>query len=418
MKKPWLWMLISGLIALGAGWAVNQYRFGGASQFGPIGTDSDLSAENSVDYLTELAPSKGNPKAVVAGELTHDFGIMLPGSEGEKVFEISNEGTSDLLLSLGASTCKCTIGSLGKESIEPGEKTTVKLNWTIKPSDSGFSQSAEILTNDPSQPALRFDIVGMVVHDIDVVPSKWTFGEVASGDSFEVAGKIYSYLGYDIEPDELSFSMPEMTEHADFTVEAFEPTEEADGIRSAARQAFRVYAKVSPGLPQGPISPKLTFPFHRIEQADDAVSTRNSTDAANLQFLIPVSGRIVGPLSMIVNDQVTEAAGSYTYDFGRIQENDPRTATAFIVLRGKDRDNVSLRIGEVSPDGVVVAKLGKPKGSGSMKLFPLAIELIPGSESVERKGLSKDDYGSIWIESDNPNVSKMRVALKFSLDGR
>ena len=53
-----------------------------------------------------------------------------------------------------------------------------------------------------------------------------------------------------------------------------------------------------------------------------------------------------------------------------------------------------------------------------MTLYPLEIELVPGDEPVERLGNNKDDYGTIWIESDNPKVSKMRVALKFAIEGR
>jgi hypothetical protein len=53
-----------------------------------------------------------------------------------------------------------------------------------------------------------------------------------------------------------------------------------------------------------------------------------------------------------------------------------------------------------------------------MVLYPLEIELVRSEEPVERLGNSKDDYGSIWIESDNPKVTKMRIALKFAIEGR
>lgn len=418
MNKPWLWMLLSGLIGFGCAWVVNESRYGGPSRFGPLGTDTDLTAETANSYLEARAPGQGNPKIVVTGDLIHDFGVMTPGDEGEKVFEITNEGVSELELRLGASTCKCTIGSLDKESIAPGETTTVKLSWTVKANERTFSQSAQILTNDPANPALTFGISGRVIQDIDVVPEKWTFGEVASGDSFEVSGKIYNFMDYDIEPEKLRFSDPEMTKLSEFTVELFSPTKEADGIHSDARQAFNVRAAVKPGLRQGAFAPKLVFPFRSLV-ADDHVDSANEAQIdADLRILVPVSGRIVGELSMIVNDNVKEASGMYIYDLGRIQKNDPLTATAFVVLKGKERETVTLRVGDVSPDQVVKAKLGKPKGSGSMQLFPLEIELVPGSESVERQGLSKDDYGSVWIESDNPKVSKMRIALKFVLDGR
>ena len=53
-----------------------------------------------------------------------------------------------------------------------------------------------------------------------------------------------------------------------------------------------------------------------------------------------------------------------------------------------------------------------------MKLYPLELELIPGEELIERLGNDNEDYGSVWIESDNPKVTKMRVALKFAIEPR
>ena len=417
MSKPWLWMFVSAVIGMGAAWTVNFYRYGTESRFGPFGTDGAVTVSTAATDLESAEQATGNPKAfVVDGESSYDFGIMSPGDQGEHTFFIANTGQADLKLRLGASTCKCTIGALENESIAPGDKTGVKLSWQVKPDDVSFAQSAQILTNDPSEPALTFEITGKVVRDMDVVPLQWSFGEVAAGDSFEVAGTIYNFMDHDIEPTEPRFSDADMTELAEFSIEPFQPTRQADGIHSAARQGFRVVAKIESGLRQGALSRQLVFGFHKLDEQGNRMDATNDDKA--LEVLIPVSGSIVGPLGMILNDQLEERAGSYVYDLGRIGEDDPLTAKAFVVLKGKEHNNVKLRIGEVSPDQVIKAKLGEPKGSGPTRLFPLEIEMIPGTESVDRRGMSKDDYGWISIEADTPKVSTMRVLLKFSLDGR
>ncbi len=64
------------------------------------------------------------------------------------------------------------------------------------------------------------------------------------------------------------------------------------------------------------------------------------------------------------------------------------------------------------------ATLGEPKNRGTMTLYPLEIELVRGDLPVERLGNNSEDFGTVWIESDNPKVSKMRVALTFSIDAR
>ena len=69
------------------------------------------------------------------------------------------------------------------------------------------------------------------------------------------------------------------------------------------------------------------------------------------------------------------------------------------------------------PEGVIKATLGEAKDRGTMTLYPIEIELIPGKDPIERLGTTKDDYGSIWIESDNPKITPMRIAIKFAIEG-
>ena len=64
-----------------------------------------------------------------------------------------------------------------------------------------------------------------------------------------------------------------------------------------------------------------------------------------------------------------------------------------------------------------VSTLGEPNDRGTMTLFPIEIELIRGKDRVERLGTTKDDYGSIWIESDNIKITPMRIAIKFAIEG-
>lgn len=72
---------------------------------------------------------------------------------------------------------------------------------------------------------------------------------------------------------------------------------------------------------------------------------------------------------------------------------------------------------KVVPEGVIKATLGEPNDRGTMTLFPIEIELIRGKDRVERLGTTKDDYGSIWIESDNIKITPMRIAIKFAIEG-
>jgi len=415
-------MLVAALIGVGVAWAINAKRFGTEARFGPFRSGSNtpiesLQLQSSLESPADQSPD-GQPIAEVIGEPAHDFGIMAVGSTAQHSFVIANNGDAPLELRVGPSTCKCTVGELASNTIAPGEQSEVRLGWKVQTDDDQFSQSASILTNDPLQTELRFRITGKAVQDIEIVPASWSFGEAAPDEPLEVVGKIYSFLDHDIRPTELKYSDEELNELAEFEVRPFEPIAETDGVRAAARQGFEVRVTIAPGFRQGRFLRRFAFCFER-DDAGGQTSASASRDQDREQCVfVPTRGRVAGALSMVENTNLQRIGEAYLYDFGRIRQNDDTRRNAFVVLKGSERDNTSLRIGEVSPAGSVRAALGEPRGDGPKVLIPLEIELIPGRKPIRRLGKGKDDYGSVWIESDNPRVPKMRVALKFSLDGR
>jgi hypothetical protein len=113
-------------------------------------------------------PPKEGPfgKLVVLDDLTYNFGTMEQGQSGEHEFHVRNDGAGPLkLVARSASedhSCQCTVGSLGKEVLQPGEETTVKLAWTIKQPVTRFDHWAKIRTDDPQNQEKTFRIRGLV----------------------------------------------------------------------------------------------------------------------------------------------------------------------------------------------------------------------------------------------------------------
>ncbi|MGB7329527.1 MAG: DUF1573 domain-containing protein [Rubripirellula sp.] len=431
MKNFWIFVLLSAVAGASAAWAINYKRFGyRESAFGPFVVGGQITTEN-VDKFVNLSDVAGGEKVgrvEIEGDLEYDFGVMSPGDEGSKVFNIRNTGDGPLTLRLGASTCKCTIGELDKEALDPGEETEVKLTWTVKQGETEFGQSAQLLTNDPRMVAITLKIKGKVIEGFRLVPDAWSAGEVATGDPIEFEGSFYNYTDTKIQTKDVRFTSDTMNELAEFDVQPLEPSEYSPGNDSAI-QGFRVVVKLAPGMKQGNFSQNLLV---RVADdgspadASDAVASAADEDAEKKggpdddqrYISIPVSGRVVGTLRMLESSKLTLEGGEYVYNFGRIGPDDDLTARAFVVLKGSERDNTTLTIGETRPSGVVKAKLGEAKGRGSMVLYPLEIELVAGDKVISRLGKDRSDYGSIWIESDNPKVSRMRVVLKFAIEGR
>ena len=387
------------------------------AHFGAIKYGGDIDSSNVMAEVAKGYSSSG-AKVEMLTEEQHNFGVMAPNEKGSHVFVIRNAGTEPLTLSVGASTCKCTIGSLKSDTLPPGEQTEIDVSWTVKTNESTFSQSAQIITSDPFKEVINLEISGRVVRELEAVPDKWGFGEIAAGDSFEVGGKIFSYFEDTLVPGEMGFSISHMDELADIQVEEFKPSDE-DGEYADARQGFKVTASVKGGLRQGPVTTNMKFGF-QLEDKDGNPIVPEDAESPNQYYFPEVYGRVVGSLSMIVGSKLKSSSkgGGYTYNFGKLSDSDSKKAKAFIVLKGSEMNNTTLSIGETKPAGAVKASLGKPVKRETMVLYPLEIEITPGDKPIELLGKNKDDYGLFWVESDNPKVSRMLVAVKFAVDAK
>ena len=418
MKKLWLMMILAVALGTTVAWCVNYSRYGHRdARFGLMTLDGSIDAENVMAEVVKLH-SKSLAVAEVQGDTTYDFGVLAPNDTGEHSFVLKNVGEEPLTLKLGATTCKCTVGDLDANELEPGAETEIKLSWTVKTKADSFSQSAEVWTNDPKHPAIRFQITGKVVREVAVMPKAWLFGEVAAGEPFEMQGTVYTYYeDQEVVPTDISFTSKDLTELTEFIVEPFEPSE-ADGIHATARQAFKVTCKVKGGMRQGALETNFMFGFQRKDLDGKLIPPAEDDTDPNDYAVADVAGRIVGPISMITGTKVTEASGSFIYDFGRLDKDDSLTATTLVVLKGSERENTQLSIGEIYPAEAIQAKLGEPKIRGSQVIYPLNLEIIPGDKPLDYLGKSGTDFGWLWIESDNEKVARMRVAIKFAVDPR
>lgn len=432
--------LIFAAIGVAVALLINERRYGHYEPaFGPISYRGEIDASNAMSSLEEQWSEKF-PKAELPGGRTFDFGVMRRNEKGQHVFVVKNVGEEPLVLKVGASTCKCTVGELGDESLEPGEQTEVTMSWTVLTDESTFGQSAELRTNDPSLVAIRLEINGTVVRDVQTFPEEVTLGDVAAGEDTEFDVSVFSYMDVPMTAGDVKFSDEPIDEVTDFEVTSFEPSDQ-DGVNDSATQGFRIHAKIRPGLKQGPISSNVMLTLLPQADADTtagddatanptAPSTTESSPAANDELsasslpaervvYIPISGRVVGALSMLPNSRLKGmSGGGYVFDFGILGKDDPMTAKAFVRLKGDDHASTKLSIGEVSPPENVKATLGKPVGQGTMSLYPLELELIPGPSDMDRLGMNKGDYGFVMIESDDPQVPALKLILKFALPAR
>src|SRR5690606_11075723 len=141
-----------------------------------------------------------------------------------------------------------------------------------------------------------------------------------SGDSIELESVIYSFSKTPIAPDEFSFSNPMLTDLASFDVQEIGVDEDGEAALSSATQAFRIQDEIQPALPQGSISENFVFGF----VPRSAVEEQGMYEPESLsEFQTEITGKIVGPITLVESREVYNAESGYVYTMGVV---DPATA--------------------------------------------------------------------------------------------
>lgn len=407
--KTFLAVLLAALAGTVAAWTIVESRYGGQQvYFGVMDLEGNVTAQD-VPTLVNLGESEEVAKIELPGGNEHDFGVMRPDERGEHRFRIRNAGALPLNLRLGKTTCKCTLGDLDNNQLAPGEETTVKLEWKVETPADTFSQSAELMSNDPENPIVQLVIQGQVIRGLEIVPRAWTFGDIAAGEPITIKGTVYNHLDSDIRPDEPSFSTRFMRERGVIEVEPFTPGE-ADGVHASARQGFRVTATVPPGIPQGSVEGNFLFRYRRLNEDGEDQGDAETVGAS-------LSGRIVGVLGMIPHANLKEVKeGTYLLDLGRVAADEGHQSRAMVMVKGRQRDQIRLKIGEVHPPGVFELTLGEPTIRATTALYRLDIRLLEDRPAVALAGNINDEIGWVMIEADDADIPPMRLLIKVEQD--
>lgn len=148
--------------------------------------------------VDEVEATGGVPVAVVVSR-SYDFGRVNPHETMVHDFSVKNEGEAPLTIRIGQTSCKCTVGKMrGNGVLLPGESTNVSLTWNTGLQADSYSQSAQLLTNDPLQKRITLTVKGEVRAEL-VGPESLDYGSVDLGDVAEASVVYFSQLWDDFE---------------------------------------------------------------------------------------------------------------------------------------------------------------------------------------------------------------------------
>ena len=100
---------------------------------------------------------------VIAFEETiFNFDTIMQDSDGEHIFEFTNEGKAPLLITSAFSSCGCVVPEWSKEPIAPNAKSSIKVKYNTSKLGH-FTKVIVVKSNDPISPKTVLRINGVVV---------------------------------------------------------------------------------------------------------------------------------------------------------------------------------------------------------------------------------------------------------------
>jgi hypothetical protein len=228
-----------------------------------VGAATFMSLNTTTANLKALPPPPPptGPSAlfVLVEPATFEFGTMSQHSSGKHTWEIKNAGAVDLALTLGSTTCSCTVAKLnGVEKptlvVKPSESTKIDVEWQTKVFHDDYSQGVTLTTNDPSRPSVSINVHGKIYPPVIVVPGEQiSYGTVTNEESQLAKVAIYSQDRPETKLTKLTTSRP------DFLIANSQslPAEDCKALKVQA--GYRVTVEMKPGMPLGRFQEELVI---------------------------------------------------------------------------------------------------------------------------------------------------------------
>ncbi len=381
--KPALFALVSLVLGVAIGWIGTRNEFTrDAATVAPV-HPAGTGQAGPTSYL--------GPRAVVVNGERHDFGTMDRFASGSHTFQVRNDGNAPLELTLGHTTCKCTVGNLTNSRLPPGETTDVKLDWQVKTGDPQFEQSAQLITNDPHHNPIHLVIHGKVIDTIRPEDAQITLNEISTSEETVARLSVFAFRATDLQVTSHRWAHPE---HVDRLQVSFEPLARSATRPSGVTSGVTVVLKVLPGLPLGQFAQTLVLTF-------------NLPDRDPLE--LPVFGTVISDIGLAGPGV---APTRLLANLGTVKAGVGLKRTVFVVVKGPYRNETQVQLASAEPSSEFMATLGEPlRDNPALVRFPLTIEIPKSTPPVARTG--DENFAHIKLAVAHPHVKEVIVNVRY-----
>ncbi len=361
-------------------------------------TQAEINSEVSREDLLEQ--SVGTPKVEVDGGTRFDFGSMKHGETMSHTFTFRNIGDGPLNLTMGNTTCKCTVGDLENTILDPGEETEVKLTWTAKSLLSDFGQSATINTTDPTATEVKLVVSGKIVNSFVSEPTELTLGEVQSSQGIEQTVHLMNYLDNDTNIDRLVWSDERTSDFIEISSEPVTVDASFAGDFPAHKnclQAHKIKFVIKPGMPIGPLAGKIQ------------IGTDKGDDLEDIQ--VSVSGRIAGEVSLMGGPSLDTKLNRL--DFGTVKSVEGASLVVYLRVAPHLAKDFKPTATVTQFEENLTASTEEPRHRASSSLFPIRLEIPKGAPAVNLVGPRAGNYAKVVVKTNTETAPEIPIYVRM-----
>ncbi|MFH1026731.1 MAG: DUF1573 domain-containing protein, partial [Pseudomonadota bacterium] len=118
---------------------------------------------------------------LVCDQMAYDFGTMDNNQDVVHTFVLRNAGDLSLEIKQVRSSCGCTVASLSRNIIPPGEQAEVTAKLSLRGRQGPQHKSITVECNDPQQPVVTLYLEGTAISELQIQPPQIFLGRITSG---------------------------------------------------------------------------------------------------------------------------------------------------------------------------------------------------------------------------------------------
>lgn len=156
-----------------------------------------------IAFLLAAPPARSAARLEV-DQVDFDFKSIYRGSEAKHEFVITNSGDSPLQITNVRSSCGCTVPSIEKRKLGPGEKTTLTAIFDSRRFHGSVTKNIYVYSNDQQNPITKLSIHADVKQDLQVSPASIYFAGLKAGESVQREIEIRNLSGRQVRISEIA----------------------------------------------------------------------------------------------------------------------------------------------------------------------------------------------------------------------